>query len=127
MTTEPEPWTIGHELTLFQQVRTLDSPAGIGTARWRETGATGQMLAVCNCGLDTGWISHDELPSREVLADGEQHAALIAEGWGRALRDPANRGAVSMALRTEARINPQWIRDIIRREERINGGKPYQV
>ncbi|MFD5057421.1 hypothetical protein [Streptomyces sp. NPDC058394] len=50
-------------------------------------------------------------------------AARMAE----ALKDPANREAVSVALRTEARVNPEWIREFIRREERLNGGRPYRV
>ncbi|MFI5755632.1 hypothetical protein [Streptomyces sp. NPDC051569] len=127
MTTEPDPWISRHELTMFQQVRTLDSPADSRDACWRETEATGQMLAVCNCGLNTGWIARDQMPTHETLADGEQHAALTAQGWGRALRDPVNREAVAVALRTEARVNPEWIRDIIRREQRLNGGEPYRV
>lgn len=83
------------------------------------------MLAVCNCGLNTGWITRDLMPAHDTLADGEQHAALIGEGWGRALRDPANREAVSLTLRTEARVRPEWIGEVIRREERVNNRRAY--
>ncbi|MGW2511280.1 hypothetical protein ACWC0A_17975 [Streptomyces scopuliridis] len=126
-TPDTEPWALGHNLTVHAQTRTRPGPAGEAGARWTEHEYTGLVLAVCNCGLNTGWISRGQMPGHEVLADVDQHAALIAEGWGRALRDPANRESVSVALRTEARVNPEWIRDVIRREERMNGGKPCQV
>ncbi|MFF1417464.1 hypothetical protein [Streptomyces sp. NPDC058280] len=123
----PEPWTLDHKVTWFVQIRTRPGPVEDNGDRWAENEHTGLMLAVCNCGLNTGWIGRDQMPTHETLADGEQHAALTAQGWGRALRDPVNREAVAVALRTEARVNPEWIRDIIRREQRLNGGEPYRV
>lgn len=72
----PEPWIIDHEVTLFAQVRTRRGPADDNGQRWAEREPTGLMLAVCNCGLNTGWITRDQMPAHETLADDEQHAAL---------------------------------------------------
>ncbi|WP_405799294.1 hypothetical protein [Streptomyces sp. NBC_01506] len=76
---ETEPWTLEHKVTWFVQVRTLNSRPDSEGARWRETEATGLVLAVCNCGLNTGWIPKADMTAQPALADVQQHAALIAQ------------------------------------------------
>lgn len=76
-TPDTEPWTVDHDVTLFAQNRTRPGPTDDTGDRWAEYEYTGLMLAVCNCGMNTGWINRDKMPSHETLADGEQHAELI--------------------------------------------------
>lgn len=66
-------WTVPHAVTLYSQIRERPSSDG----ERREAEATGLVMAVCNCGLNTGWRRREELPAFEVLADTDQHAALV--------------------------------------------------
>ncbi|MGW6309146.1 hypothetical protein ACWFRQ_17705 [Streptomyces niveus] len=83
---DTEPWTLDHQITWFAQVRTLDSRPDSDGARWRETEHTGLVLAVCNCGLNTGWIPKADMPDQATLVDGEQHARLTTQSLTRARR-----------------------------------------
>lgn len=74
---EAEPWTIDHNVTLFQQTKGRPGPVDGKGDQWVEREATGLMLAVCNCGLNTGWIDREVMPDQAALADGEQHARLM--------------------------------------------------
>lgn len=89
----PESWTFAHEVTWFAQIRTRPGPDG-----WAESEHTGLMLAVCNCGLNTGWIPRDQLPSTEALDDGDQHAALLVRTPARD-RAPATEQRITDLLR----------------------------
>lgn len=77
--TEPEAWTIDHKVTWFAQIRTRPGPVDGKGDQWAENEHTGLVLAVCNCGLNTGWIPKADMPSREALNDGDQHAALMTK------------------------------------------------
>ncbi|MGW2261440.1 hypothetical protein ACWCXE_27100 [Streptomyces sp. NPDC001780] len=74
---DTEPWTVDHQVTLHAQTRSRPSPADAAGDQWTEREHTGLMLAVCNCGLNTGWIPRDQMPSHAALTDVEQHARLI--------------------------------------------------
>ncbi|MBC2904019.1 hypothetical protein [Streptomyces cupreus] len=59
----PQPWTTPHELRVFKQwERRPDGASG-----WMEAQPTGQVHLLCNCGYSTGWIQHEQMPSREQL------------------------------------------------------------
>ncbi|MFJ8023355.1 hypothetical protein [Streptomyces sp. NPDC096311] len=46
-------------------------------------------------------------------------AAPSREDIARWLKDPGNREAVTFVLRREARIDPGWLADLVRREDRM--------
>lgn len=76
---DTEPWTLDHKVTWFAQIRTRPGPVDGKGDQWAENEHTGLVLAVCNCGLNTGWIPKTDMPSRDALNDGDQHARLMSE------------------------------------------------
>jgi hypothetical protein len=77
MPTTDEPWDIPHQLTVQRQIRQRSGPTDEHGQRWLEAEPTGLAIALCNCGLNTGWIPATQLPSREQLEDDDQHASLM--------------------------------------------------
>lgn len=128
---QQEPWTLPHQVTLFRQVRQRpgDVVADANPRQyWADTEPTSLALAVCNCGLNTGWIDQSLMPDQATLANGDQHAALMAQVVPTgSLRHPAHRDAVLDLLRREARADPGWIRELLAREERITRSGPRDV
>lgn len=49
------------------------------------------------------------------------------EDIARWLKDPANREAVAYVLRREARVDPRWLTDLVRSEERKQGRRAPRV
>lgn len=127
----PAPWALPHNVTLFRQVR--QRPGDVVASAdprqyWADTEPTSLALAVCNCGLNTGWIDQALMPDQATLADGDQHAALMAQAVPiGSLHHPAYRDAVLDLLRREARAHPGWIRDLLTQEERVTRSGPRDV
>ena len=120
-----EPWTLPHKVTLFRQVRQRpgDVVADADPRQyWADTEPTSLALAVCNCGLNTGWIDHALMPDQATLTDGEQHAALMARAVPiGSLRHPALRDAVAEEVRRLARVDPSWARGLMNDQCRSEG------
>lgn len=79
---------------------------------------------VCRACLDAWFDAADTVTSLEPLAWGwlnpprpsqPDHAAVTA--WA---RDPRNHREVAAALRLSARIDPSWLREFLRRDERMH-------
>lgn len=64
---EPEPWTLDHRLHVFNQIESRPGQPNEKGEQWMERRLTGLVLAVCNCGFNTGWIPRDQLPSSGEL------------------------------------------------------------
>lgn len=60
-------------------------------------------------------------PQRSAAPAPPPPAAPRREDIARWLKDPANCEAVMFVLRREARIDPAWLNDLVRREERKRG------
>jgi hypothetical protein len=81
----------------------------------------GTRVRLCQPCLDVWFDEADDRPQLEPriwgwLAPRSAPAAEDVADWA---RDPRNHGAVADVLRREARIDPQWLQDFIRREQRI--------
>lgn len=79
--TDVDTWTLAHSVTIHHQYQErpgalVDDGSGM---RWIDAKPTGLAIALCNCGLNTGWVPRDQLPSAEQLGDGEQHTTLMAD------------------------------------------------
>lgn len=57
-----EPWVIEHHLAGFLQLESRPGPVDEQGDRWKERRATGLVLYLCPCGLDTGWVARDQVP-----------------------------------------------------------------
>lgn len=79
MRTAAQPWTIPHQLTVLRQWRERPDSVDDYGQQWYEAEPTGLAIAVCTCGLDTGWVPAAQLPSREQLEDVDQHTTLGAD------------------------------------------------
>ncbi|MCX4578125.1 hypothetical protein OHB41_34045 [Streptomyces sp. NBC_01571] len=62
-------------------------------------------------------------PERSAAPPPPPPAEPSHDDIARWLKDPANREAVSYVLRREARIDPRWLSDLVRSEERMRGGR----
>ena len=66
-TTAANTWATEHRLTVLAQTEGRPSAADSHGQRWLERRATGLVLAACNCGYTTGWITKQTLPSSAWL------------------------------------------------------------
>ncbi|MFM9652769.1 hypothetical protein [Streptomyces galilaeus] len=58
-----QPWATEHTVHMFRQSESRAAAADSDGRRWMERRATELALVVCNCGLNTGWVPMDQLPS----------------------------------------------------------------
>ena len=82
---------------------------------------TGRTVRLCKTCLDDCFDAADNDPNSEPTAWGwfvppAPEPADIAS-WA---SDPRNHQAVAAVLRREARVDPTWLREFLRREERIH-------
>jgi hypothetical protein len=66
-------------------------------------------------------MTHSHLSMTDERAE-ELLDAAIAE----AVTDPRQHEQVAAILRREARINPDWLADFLRREDRVRNGSPFR-
>ncbi|MDX3047567.1 hypothetical protein PV378_13795 [Streptomyces scabiei] len=68
--TEPvaEPWTMSHQLHVFNQVESRPGPPDDEGTRWMERRTTGKATAVCSCGYSSGLVDRGDLPPVDALA-----------------------------------------------------------
>lgn len=88
-------------------------------AWWRIRDST--LVQLCQSCLDCWFDNADDDPDLEPTAWGWLVAPIppttdIAT-WA---TDPRNHTAVANVLRTEARVNPEWLREFLLRDERIH-------
>jgi hypothetical protein len=62
-----------------------------------------------------------EMTHNHLYMTDERAEDLIDAAIAEALTDPRHHEQVATILRREARINPDWLRDFLRREARVHG------
>lgn len=86
-----EPWTLEHDVHLFIQNEVRPGPS-----MWLERRLAGKANVVCACGFTTGWVTRDQLPTREQLS--AEHPSFLGQDTATVYIDEPTREATAAWL-----------------------------
>lgn len=64
-----------------------------------------------------------EMTHNHLYMTDERAAELLDAAITEALTDPQRHDQAAAVLQREARVNPSWLRDFLRKEARLEGGR----